>query len=86
MLCPSVNVLGGQIPWAVSKATLKLLQRLPDCGAAKAEPAWFGREMLSVTKRSCSPKVLDEVQADEHWNYKALAASAILLGCVCETE
>lgn len=83
MLCPSVNVLLAQIPWAFSKATLELLQGLPDCGGAEAEPAWFGREMLSVTKRSYSPKVLDEVQADQHC--KALGASAILLGWVCET-
>lgn len=83
MLCPSVKVLLAQIPWALSKATLKLLQGLPGCGGAKAEPAWFGREMLSVTESS--PKVLDEVQAGEHWNCKALGASAILLGWVCET-
>lgn len=85
MLCLSVNVLVAQIPWAVSKAALKPLQGLPHCGGAKAGPAWFGREMLSVTKRSYSSEVLDEVQADEHGNCKALGASAILLGWVCET-
>lgn len=41
--------------------------------------------MLSVTKRSYSPEVLDEVQADKHRSCKALGASAILLGWVCET-
>lgn len=41
--------------------------------------------MLSITERSYNPKVLDEVQADEHRNCKALGASAILLGWVCET-
>lgn len=84
MLCPSVNILMAQIPW-VSEA-LKLIQRLSDCGGAKSEPAWFGREMLSVTKRSYSPKVLDEVRADDHWDCKALVASAVLLGWFCETE
>lgn len=77
---------GGTDSWGSLKSHLKTPSKaLPDCGGAEAEPAWFGREMLNVTKRSYSPEVLDEVQADKHRSCKALGASAILLGWVCET-